>query len=809
MPSPRKTLRDHQLQAFRAAVRALDHMPRATVISATGTGKTLTAIHIGEHFAAHGNILVVVPSLNLVSQTATHWHDDSTLPNLLGVCSLPPSHLPQAVRAAMPVTTQAGQVAKLVAANDGPTVAFATYSSLKAIARAHRHYGLPPWSLVVIDEAHRSSGSRNKDWAAVHKDSRIPAQRRLYMTATPRTWHLDNPETSAFRPRRRTKRRRKVPLASMDDPTIFGPVVYQLGLADAIDRGILADYRVVVPVINDDELRPVLQNRRPSPHNDGLRLSALQVCLLRAMAAHKARRVISFHSRIDYAQNFSDTLPATVAAIAPATGINRLWVHALHSKQRPSDRARRLTEFENIPLLRGGNDPHGVDGAVLSNVRVLGEGVDVPDADAVVFADPKRTSSDIIQALGRALRQPPGAGKVAILILPVYVGARQSTENALNSSEFRIVWRVLNGLRVHDARIWHRFGGSQERPEGRDTIPAVLPAPERTDEVAGVTSLRMHQIDTRVWSKGWDAAVRYFERHGHLNVRSAYTDPDGYPLGIWIGRQRSLYAAGTLEPERALALNSLNISWPHPPDSFEHRLGHAATFATLHGTLAVAEIPGAHGSPMIRWLNRQRALADSGRMHPEHQDALSAVDPWWNPPWGITWQHEFTLIRRQLDGHLDDAEPGHRPHHTAYVWLDRQITDQHTLRPQQVALLAELTARHPDSHPHTLLLQPPAGNRMSAFHRGLRAARQFQHREGHLNVAPAHREDLHGRIVRLGIWIAKCRAEAAQLTAAQRAAVTALGVDLPLFQAPPPAPEETLEDDDAWWNPPTDLAHAL
>ncbi|MFJ7593433.1 Helicase associated domain protein [Streptomyces sp. NPDC097617] len=631
-------MRDHQLEAFKAAVRGLTHLPRVTMYSATGSGKTLTAMRVGEHFAELGNILVVVPSLNLISQTASHWARHSIIENMLGVCSLPPS---QARTIRLPLTTDARRIAQHVASNTGPTVVFATYDSLPPLARAHKTHRLPPWSIVIIDEAHRSSGSSSKQWTAIHKDSAIPARRRFYMTATPRTWALPDPEKKRRRPTTGPQTAPE-PLVSMDDPTIYGPVVYRLGLADAIDRGILADYRIVVPVINDEELREVLQRRGATQHIDGLRLSALQVSLLRAMATHKVRRVISFHSRIANAHQFSQTLPATVTAAARSTGIRKLWTYPLHSRQPLNERNGRLAEFENVPLLSNRTRfPGAVDGAVLSNVRVLGEGVDVPDADAVLFADPKSSPSDIIQALGRALRQPPGSGKVALLIIPIYVGRRQTTEKALESSEFKILWEVLNGLRDHDTKVWRRLGSASEPANLKESLP---PAPERAAEIAPLTSLRSHEVDTRVWATGWAAAVGYYERHQHLNVPSEYVDLSGYPLGLWIGQQRSLYANGSLAPDRALALSTLHIAWPHPPGSFEDRLAQAVTFADAHGTLALSTTPSSSDGPLFRWLNRQRALHDSGRMHTARLDALTAVDPWWNPPWGIDWQHDYTHV---------------------------------------------------------------------------------------------------------------------------------------------------------------------
>jgi predicted helicase len=181
-----KQLRPHQAEAVSAAARALGRLPRATVIAATGTGKTIIAMRIAEHFLRRdGQVLVLVPTLELLSQTAAYWADDSRITNMVGVCSLPTIESTVVNRCMTAVTTNARRLGITVASHTGPTVVFGTYSSLKVIERAHRRYKLPPWSIVIVDEAHRTSGELGKEWGVVHSDNAIPAQRRLYMTAPP------------------------------------------------------------------------------------------------------------------------------------------------------------------------------------------------------------------------------------------------------------------------------------------------------------------------------------------------------------------------------------------------------------------------------------------------------------------------------------------------------------------------------------------------------------------------------------------------------------------------------------------------
>ncbi|GGV42002.1 hypothetical protein GCM10010495_69560 [Kitasatospora herbaricolor] len=762
-----RTLREHQQQAIDAATRTLERLPRATVIAACGTGKTLIATRVAEHFAGRGNILVLLPTLDLVAQTVRRWREDSSIRHMTAVCSIGRTSYPDIARHVV-FTTAPDVVAARLSSHAGPAVVFATYASLEVLERAHRLHFLPEWAIVVADEAHRTSGDLDKDWGAVHDDDRLPAARRLYMTATPRLW------TAGHSSKR--KHRARADVASMDDATLYGPVVHRLTLAQAIDRRLLADYRIVVPVIRDEDLREVLHTIEATPQFDGLRLAALQVGLLQAIADYGLRRVVTFHSRIVAAQGFADSLPSTAAAISGQSAPPRIWSRAIHSNQRPWRRARCLRQFDTMPLLGStARGPLDYQVAVLASVKTLGEGVDVPDADGVLFADPKRSAVDIVQSLGRALRQPPGSGKIATLVIPVYLAPGQSTQQAMDSSDFSALWDVLTGLRDHDDRVFHRFTGIRRRC----LQDPVLPGPERAGEIAPLLDLRTHHIESGEWADGWNAAVRFVDQHDHLDVPSEYTDTAGFPLGCWIGRHRTHYKTATLPIERAVALKALGISWLHPPASFEHHLELAAAAASRTGSLAFdTTIPGSDPT-LGAWLARTRKRANAGLLEPERVDALNAVDPWWNPPWSLRWQHTYIHLRHRL-ATTDWTIPYHHQADTETAWgswLDRQINRQDDLHQGQRRLLDHLARTRPDAHPHTILLIRPSTAHAAAFTRALRAARQYHQREGHLHVPPAHCETVGSDRIHLGRWIRLRHRDAAQLTSRQSTALQALGLN--------------------------------
>lgn len=292
-------LRAHQREALArilAAVAAGER--RMTVASACGSGKTLTAQRAARHLAPNGTVLVLVPTKALLVQTARRWRQSGQPGMALGVCSL--SQRASGLDPGAALMVRHPRAIARAMRTGGPVTVFATYSSLHHIRRAHEGFQLPAWDLVIADEAHRTCTAFGDGWGTVHDDAALPAKLRLYMTATPRVWGApaeDEDIPFVQRP----------PLATMDRREIFGPTVYELGMAAAIEMGILADYQVLLPVVADADLFGILTTPRPgtTAHLDGLRNGAIQVAVLRAIAEHGLRRVLVFHNRVAAAEAFA------------------------------------------------------------------------------------------------------------------------------------------------------------------------------------------------------------------------------------------------------------------------------------------------------------------------------------------------------------------------------------------------------------------------------------------------------------------------------------------------------------------------
>jgi hypothetical protein len=153
------------------------------------------------------------------------------------------------------------------------------------------------------------------------------------------------------------------------------------------------------------------------------------------------------------------SVPATAARLAeddPATypPAGQVWADWLYGEHTPGHRRQVLDEFASEFL--GGPDFEGRDVRaelrVLSSVRVLGEGVDTAECDAVLFADARGSMVDIVQMVGRALRLNPDHGKLATLIIPVFLGPDEDPNELLTSDAYNSLSKILGALRAHDAQ---------------------------------------------------------------------------------------------------------------------------------------------------------------------------------------------------------------------------------------------------------------------------------------------------------------------------------------------------------------------
>ncbi|MEV4969345.1 Helicase associated domain protein [Streptomyces sp. NPDC024062] len=723
------SLRPHQVEAVDSIVEGLalpldGTVPasgrRGQVHMSTGSGKTITAAVAALRLVPRGVVGVLVPTLDLLTQTVEAWRAVGHSAPAVAVCSLGADPLLEALD--VRCTTNPTQLA-LWAGGDGPLLVFATYASLSpqgldddqgdedtgaapgALERALRgSYGqtMRPFDLLVIDEAHRTSGDLGKAWAAVHDQERVLAVRRLYMTATPRLWEASPGSAGADETGGHL-------VASMDDQSLYGPVLFEFGLMESVERGVLARFEIDVLEIRDPQAPgpdATVEERR------GRRLAALQEALLKHADTTGVRSFMTFHSRTLDAMSFARALPETAVelhATDPVTYPGRVGAEWLSGEHPAAHRRTVLGRFAD------GIDADGwvTELSVLSSCRVLGEGVDIRGkrgVGAVVFADTRSSPVDIVQVIGRGLRQNPGEGKVSRIVVPVFLEPGEDPSDMMASSSYRPLVSVLQGLRAHDERVIERMtlgtttargkatsvvaldpvreegndGDGQEDDvdedqEQSETTPAgteddaagtadedetgtkgngeeeehpgaVVPLlrfslPRDPGTIALFLRTRILHPDSEIWLTGYNALRHWVAEHQSAEVPLDASvelgeDRIAYALGAWVSEQRRAFRLGTLKAWRADLLNELGMVWSVADAGFWKNLTAARAYHAVHGTLAAPKDAMVEGVAVGQWLANLRKAGGLGKDQGRAEERRAALEAI-DPEWHPGWSVEW------------------------------------------------------------------------------------------------------------------------------------------------------------------------
>lgn len=476
----RKQLRDHQQTALNATAAGLNNAERGKLIMACGTGKTFTSLKIAERLAGKGKrVLFLVPSLSLLSQTLTEWTQESETPlHSFAVCS--DSDVGKKRKAdedtvqvfthelRYPATTKADRLAaEMLKRHDAEhmSVVFSTYHSIDVISRAQHDYDLAAFDLVICDEAHRTTGATFDDdyestFVRIHDADYIRAAKRLYMTATPRIYG-DNAKIKA--------ESGEVTLCSMDDEALYGKELFVINFSEAVQRGLLTDYKVLVLTVEESIVSRRLQELLKDEDNqlkvdDAAKIVGCWKALAKQGLAENLmgddqpmKRAVAFCQVIS--PNYKGT-KHKVSSINIASMFQSV-VEAYQESEEIDEAARIVCEAEHVD---GGmnasqkeaklnwlkEEPPANTCRILSNVRCLSEGVDVPALDAVLFLTPRNSQVDVVQSVGRVMRNAPGK-KRGYVVLPVVIPAGMEPHEALNDNQtYKVVWQVLQALRSHD-----------------------------------------------------------------------------------------------------------------------------------------------------------------------------------------------------------------------------------------------------------------------------------------------------------------------------------------------------------------------
>lgn len=429
-----------------SAVKGFETVDRGKIIAACATGKTLLSLWISEKMNTE-TVLFFAPNLSLIRQSIERWSLNANEKfQYLAVCSdntvsskQEDALFTHLLDLDVPVTTDSAPIAKFLTGVTGKKVIFSTYQSVACLIEALKSLPGFRFDLAVYDEAHRTAG-RVEDglFNLALSDNNIPVSKRLFMTATEKLikpWIKDRLEQE------------EMTVFSMDDENIYGPTFYQFTFGEAIKQKIISDYKIVIAGITDSEIKSLVDSNRYIAVNsqDGRSSSTISAdTLFKAILLGKAvketgmKKVVSFHSSIAAAKEFMNVYGLFDRKLMnDQFGIDKQRAVFLHinGSQRTSERNQAFRRFENG------------DFGLLSNVRCLTEGVDMPFIDGIMFADAKGSMIDIVQAVGRALRKPHNVeDKTAYIVIPV----RLHSDGTYVEDDFVPLHFVIQALRDQD-----------------------------------------------------------------------------------------------------------------------------------------------------------------------------------------------------------------------------------------------------------------------------------------------------------------------------------------------------------------------
>lgn len=468
----KKTPREHQIAAIDAVKKGLALADRGKMIMACGTGKTFTGLKIAEEMAGSGKqILFLVPSLSLMSQTITEWTIESAIPlRSYAVCSdvqvgkrknsddLADINIHDL---AYPATTDARKLAGKVAhPHDGEmTVIFATYQSIQVIYDAQKQYRLPAFDLIICDEAHRTTGATlagedESNFVKIHDQDYIAGAKRLYMTATPRIFG-DTIKTRANEV--------EATLASMDDPSLYGKTLYELSFSYAVQKQLLTDYKVLVLAVDETLVSEGVQKRLTDADSELVLDDATKIIgCYRALSKldlkadvvadpNPMRRAVAFCRDIKSSKRIKNEFTAVIDEYLKNQSLPEDFQPLNCEADHVDGTFNASARNSRLSWLKEETDKNTC--RILSNARCLSEGVDVPALDAILFLHPRKSQIDVVQSVGRVMRRVEGKN-MGYVILPIGLPAGIPAEEALNNNEkYKVVWQILNALRSHDDRF--------------------------------------------------------------------------------------------------------------------------------------------------------------------------------------------------------------------------------------------------------------------------------------------------------------------------------------------------------------------
>ena len=690
---------------------------RGKIIHPCGSGKSLTGYWVADCLNAK-TVLVAVPSLALVRQTLGSWTREAVANGLsmdwMAVCSdddVKNSDDPamQRVDLGIEVDTDPDAIAAFLSKQtEDRKVLFTTYQSGTAVSAGVKKAGMI-FDLGIYDEAHKTVGQKDKGFAHLLFDENVEVKKRVFMTATEREFRGNSDE-----------------YLSMDDESIYGTIIDQLSFKAALEQQppILSDYKIVSTIVTKTEIEQLIHNndfvksdgKNWSVEGDASTLASL-IALRKLIRNYNLNHVVSFHSSIKRSQEFK-YLNTEITKADPSLG--KLSVFHVSGKDSTGVRAAELERFVDAET------------SLITNARCLTEGVDVPAIDAVLFADPKRSKIDIVQAAGRSLRRFDGKD-FGYIIVPVVLdeGAENPSDDAFNQ-----IVTVISAMGMSDDRIIEEFTSiSKVKGDGQDRI-ILFDVPEimrvKLEDFISNIELQIWNRLSFGWVKGVESLKDFVSREGNAKVPVSHIE-GGFRLGGWADSRRQDFKNNRLSSERISELEAFpGWTWDPYETLYIEGLKYLQQFVEREGHANMRQAHIEDGFKLGRWVSTRREEFKKNKLSLRKITELEAFPGWvWNGR-EAQFQQALSYLKMFVNREGHAAVP---PNHTegefrlgGWVRECRTSYKRNTLSPEKISELEAISG----------WVWDPLGSR---FEEGLNYLKSFANRVGHSRVPTAHVEN--------------------------------------------------------------------
>jgi predicted helicase len=670
----------HQKDAINSIVKEAKNKERTQVVMACGSGKTLVGLQYAIRSKAR-NILVLLPSLGLMKQTLDYWIKNSSwnIDDFMCVCSdkkvvdydgvnIIDDELP------CYVSTNTSEVRKFIGSKRSEyKIVFATYQSGDVVAKA-----MPKsfkFDLGIFDEAHKTAGSKNKHFALALDNKNIKISFRLFMTATPKHYNVTN----------QAKGDNRKLAFSMDDADIYGDVCYKFSFADAVEQGVICDYKIIISVIDNSELDRFKLMQSKANIEDGAieaRQIAHRAALSYALKKHPVNKIISFHSTVKDAEEFSHYQNAKY--FKNIEGFNMFHVNG----RMPSDNRQSLIEEFRTSKK-----------SLLSNARCLTEGIDVPNVDCVAFLHPKKSSVDVIQAVGRAMRRSKGK-QCGYVFIPLYLNKDQNEDikKVSQITGFDCVVKILNALKEVDSSLEQVLTealassvkhGKHNLSKLNSKIIIECNSNLEASNIERAISTEIISNLVSSWEQRYEELKKYKDEKGDCNVPSVY--PENQKLAGWVLKQRGHYKKGELPKKEIDMLESIGFIWDSKKAMWLKRYKELLEYERINGD---CDVPSVYpeNQKLANWIHHQRKSFRRGVLDNETIDLLNKVNFIWNRP-EFQWNLGYKELEKfySIEGH-SNVSRSYKKGFPLGAWCNdrRMAFKQGKLSPQRIKLLEKL-----------------------------------------------------------------------------------------------------------------------